>query len=33
VPRQFNGGCNLNNLMSVGLHLNLVATASLSLDT
>jgi len=35
VPRQFNGGCKLNmdNLMSVGVHLNLVATASLSLDT
>jgi hypothetical protein len=32
VPRQFNGGCNLsiNNLMSVGVHLDLVATATLS---
>jgi hypothetical protein len=32
VPRQFNGGCNLNiaNPMSLAAHLNLVATATLS---
>jgi len=32
VPRQFNGGCNLDiaNPMSLAVHLSLVATASLS---
>ena len=32
VPRQFNGGCNLNlgNPMSLAAHLNLVASATLS---
>jgi hypothetical protein len=32
VPHQFNGGCNVNisNPMSLAVHLNLVATASLS---
>jgi hypothetical protein len=35
VPRVFNGGCNLNvsNLMSLGVHLNLVATAELTAAT
>jgi hypothetical protein len=35
VPRQFNGGCNLNiaNPMSLAVHLSLVATASLSPST
>jgi hypothetical protein len=32
VPRQSGGGCalNINNLMSLGVHITLVATASVS---